>query len=48
MRKNWMFEIDVKLNATNPDEIVSMFQVQKVNENGIPVYGEHGIKTPQC
>ena len=48
IKENWMVEIDIKLNATDPDGVANMFQLMKIGENGIPVYGEHGIKTPIC
>lgn len=47
LQLTWMVEIDVKLNATNPDGNMNVFQLQKLNENNQPASGEHGIKTPQ-
>ena len=47
LQKTWMVEIDINLNATNPDMSMNVLQLQKQNEDLSPATGQHGIKTPQ-
>ena len=47
LQKTWMVEIDINLNATNPDMSMNVLQLQKQNADLSPATGQHGIKTPQ-
>ena len=48
MGPEWEVEIDFKLNEINPDTTTNILNVQAKNENGVYVFGEHGVKIPGC